>query len=152
MKHRRTVVALIGFVVAVSSVALATSTIGAADGPPHPAETPTFTYMEPSPQSLPDGAYFGYIRALGNHTSAVAVDFVSLRGGVVGNAQPEQRVNAGVLGEVGYFDDVARPFRIKLHNGTIVAVQSADDTVEGAHVREAVSGSVADVPTPGASR
>jgi hypothetical protein len=134
MKHRRTV-AITGLVVAVSWGALATATIGSADGPANLAAAGRRTYLEPSVQRPPDGAYLGYVRALGRQESAVAVDFVSLSDGVVDNTRPEQRVDAGALGEVGFFDPVAHPFRIRIQHGVIVAVQRADDMVESAHVR-----------------
>ena len=101
MKHRRIAITATGFVLAVSWVALATSAIGTADGTPRPAEAGNRTYVEPSAQPPPDGDYFGYVRALALQDSAVAVDFISLRDGIVDNIQAEQLVDAGALGEVG---------------------------------------------------
>ncbi len=114
MKHRRIAITATGFVLAVSWVALATSAIGTADGTPRPAEAGNRTYVEPSAQPPPDGDYFGYVRALALQDSAVAVDFISLRDGIVDNIQAEQLVDAGALGEVGYFNPTASPFRIRL--------------------------------------
>ena len=143
MKYGRIAAAVTGFVIAVSGVVLATTGIGETEAPPHPAaSTGTHTYREPSDQRLADGAYLGYIRALSIHESTVAVDFVSLEEGVLANARPEQRVDAGVLGRVSFFETVPLPFRIRLHDGVIVSVQSAGDLVEAAHVLSPASGRI----------
>ena len=61
----------------------------------------------------------------------MAVDFVSHTGGVVGNDRPEQLADAGVLGTSSFFAPVPTPFKLRIERNVIVAVQSADQELEG---------------------
>jgi hypothetical protein len=75
-----------------------------------------------------DGTYLGYVRTLPGAGSMVAVDLVSRRDG---ERPGEIRVDAGALAHVDILTERPRPFRLVIHDGTIVQVATADDVLGG---------------------
>jgi hypothetical protein len=145
MIHRRTLMAAAAVVIAASGGVCAASA-SSREEPTPPLFGTNRTYVEPTTTALADGNYLGLIRALSADGEIVAVDFVSHTGPVVGNDRPEQLVDAGVLGTSSFFAPVPTAFRLRIERNVIVAVQSADDELEGP------SEPPAELPWTGAAR
>ena len=130
MVHRRTCMAAAAVVIAASGGVIAASAFSREEPTP-PLFGTNRTYAEPTAPALADGNYLGLIRALSADGEIVAVDFVTQTGGAIGSDRPEQLVDAGVLGTSSFFTPVPTPFKLRIERNVIVAVQSADQELEG---------------------
>jgi hypothetical protein len=130
MVHRRMCVALAAVVIAAGAGVLAESATSR-ERPTAPLFEADRTYVEPTSPTLADGNYLGLIRALSADGEIVAVDFVSHTGAVVESVRPEQFVDAGALGTSGFFGSAPTLFKLRVERNIILAVQSADDELDG---------------------
>jgi hypothetical protein len=90
----------------------------------------TFATLAPSANAgrVADGTYLGFARADAHDGTKVVVDVVAARGEIV--------VDAGPLAAVHVFDTVARPRRITVRHGTVVAEERVDlSTLAARHAR-----------------
>lgn len=128
----RTITAVIGGVALVAAIVFA---ISGAAGTAATARVDGMyrgyarSYAEPAGVRLADGTYLGFVRTDGRDDESVAVDFVSLRDGAVGNARPEVLVDAGAIAHAHFFASMWQPFRITIQSQTIVSALSADDVL-----------------------
>jgi hypothetical protein len=129
MSRHRVCIVVMAFVVAAGGGLLTTSAMSI-DEPAPSLSRSDRAYTEPSARALADGAYIGFIRTLPTDDEIVAVDFVSLDDGVTENIRPEQLVHAGVLGKSGFFGRSPEPFKLRVEDAVIVAVQSADGELD----------------------
>ena len=158
MKLARLVAAAVGATTVLGATALAAAARSDDDPSMRQNASEATTYEEPAGDRLRDGTYVGYVHLTGDPAGTLSVDVVSLDEGGPRNTRPEVVVDGGPLVDADLFDQLARPFRVVIDDGTLVGAHATDELpdtripLEGLDLADKLAAAVTDAFARDAAR